>query len=423
MIKNLTRPALAAALALQLPAAFAGVTLTADGRTDTYQLIRSKLNSTIEAPDCSHSGFGPHITQAHDSALGKPVFVFHAHVHPDDDRCLKSDRQRNEIKVDAQSPAGLRAVQGDRMTYEWKFRLDSGFQASPSFTHLHQVKPVGGDDDMPLMTLIARGGSADALELTQYDYSNQRRVLKSVPLSLLRGEWVQVRSNLTAGRPGRYAITLTRVRDGATLLSYSASSIDMWRSGVQFLRPKWGIYRSLGDRDYLRDEQVRFDGFCIAKGGETCGGSDGGMTPAPAPAPAPQPGGPTALVIDRAAVTASAHDGNLPANSVDGNTGTRWSAQGDGQWIQYDLKAQRQVGLVRIAWHNGNTRRARFEIQLSSDGRAFTTVHSGESSGITTGRETYDFPDASARYVRIVGHGNSSNQWNSIAEAEVHGLD
>ena len=307
------------------------------------------------------------------------------------------------------------------MTYRWKFKLDSGFKASPSFTHLHQVKPVGGDD-MPLITLIARGGSADALELTQYNYSNSRKVLKSIPLQSVRGEWVEVNSSLTAGRPGQYAMTITRLRDGVVLLSYATSSIDMWRSGVSFLRPKWGIYRSLNDRSYLRDEKVRFDGFCVAKGTETCSGTRVTPAPAPAPAPAPLPGTLVRFTVPESAVSASANDGNLPANSLDGQLATRWSALGNGQWIQYNLQAQRMVGHVKIAWHNGSSRRSRFDIQVSADGKAFTTVYSGQSSGTTNALETYDFTDVSARHVRILGHGNSSNLWNSVTEAQVYGL-
>jgi hypothetical protein len=34
-----------------------------------------------------------------------------------------------------------------------------------------------------------------------------------------------------------------------------------------------------------------------------------------------------------ASVSASADDGNVPANTLDDNLGTRWSAKGDGQWI------------------------------------------------------------------------------------------
>ena len=43
-------------------------------------------------------------------------------------------------------------------------------------------------------------------------------------------------------------------------------------------------------------------------------------------------------------VTASTHDGNVPANTVDNNLNTRWSAEGDGQWIAYDLGSARTVG-------------------------------------------------------------------------------
>jgi poly(beta-D-mannuronate) lyase len=43
------------------------------------------------------------------------------------------------------------------------------------------------------------------------------------------------------------------------------------------------------------------------------------------------------------------------------------------------------------------------------------------SSGTTTQPETYDFADVAARYVRILGHGNSQNTWNSITEVDIWG--
>jgi hypothetical protein len=413
------RKAFIATLALNIPLSYAGVTLTADGKTDTYALIKSKLNSEIEAPDCAHPDFGPHIRQESDATLGKPVFAFLVHVTPDNDRCLKSDRERNEIKVDANSPAGLRTVQGESMTYRWKFKLDSGFQASPYFSHLHQVKPVGGDDDMPLISFIARNSN---FELSHYNSSNAHTVLKSAPLSGFKGQWVEVVQTLTAGKPGKYGVTIKRLSDGVTLLSYSSTSIDMWRSGVSYLRPKWGLYRSLQNKSYLRDEKVLFDAFCIAKGSETCGGTTTTPTPTPTPTPPPPTGTIAKIAMTGSAVTASANDGNLPVNTVDSQLSTRWAAQGDGQWIQYDLQAARMVGHVKLAWNSGNTRKARFDVQVSGDGKTFTTVYSGQSSGLTTALETYDFTDVSARYVRVVGHGNTSNTWNSITETEVYGM-
>ena len=120
-------------------------------------------------------------------------------------------------------------------------------------------------------------------------------------------------------------------------------------------------------------------------------------------------------------VTASTHDGNTPAGAVDNNLSTRWSASGDGQWLQLDLGTTRAVGYVRAAFYNGNLRQARFDLQVATTVGAWTTVWSGTSSGTTTNEQTYDFADVSARYVRYLGHGNTVNLWNSVTEISVFG--
>lgn len=123
-------------------------------------------------------------------------------------------------------------------------------------------------------------------------------------------------------------------------------------------------------------------------------------------------------------VSAIADDGNVPANTLDNDLSTRWSAEGDGVWIRYDLGSAQTVGSVSIAWHKGNTRRDTFDVQLSGDGSAWTTVLARKTSnGTTLEPQNYDFPDGSARYLRIVGHGNTVNDWTSITETIVNGAD
>src|SRR2546430_1490043 len=114
-----------------------------------------------------------------------------------------------------------------------------------------------------------------------------------------------------------------------------------------------------------------------------------------------------------ASVTASANDGNIPQNTLDNNLATRWPASGDGQWIRYDLGAVGDIGGVDIPWSLGDMRSAPFHIQVSLDPVPWTTVFSGQSSGQPLQFETYVFPTVSARYVRIVGHG----QWNGTTLA------
>jgi hypothetical protein len=60
-------------------------------------------------------------------------------------------------------------------------------------------------------------------------------------------------------------------------------------------------------------------------------------------------------------------------------------------------------------------------VQTSSTGTAWTARFTGVSSGTTTQSEPYAFPAVAARYVRILGHGNSQNAWNSITEADIFG--
>jgi hypothetical protein len=119
------------------------------------------------------------------------------------------------------------------------------------------------------------------------------------------------------------------------------------------------------------------------------------------------------------AVTASSHDGNVPANTVDNNLATRWSASGDGQWIAYDLGSVRTVGHVGIAVYQGNQRRNVFDLQTSSNATSWTTIWSAESSGTTTAEQTYNFPDVQTRYIRYLGHENNRSEWNSLTELSI----
>ncbi len=132
-----------------------------------------------------------------------------------------------------------------------------------------------------------------------------------------------------------------------------------------------------------------------------------------------------ALVTPRPiAVTASGDDGNVPENTLDGSMNTRWSAEGDGVWIQYELAELATVANLDIAWHKGDSRQAFFEILVGSTAANLSNVGSFTSSGNTTAFETFDIPDTLAKFVRIVGRGNTqpNNDWTSITEVRVNGV-
>jgi hypothetical protein len=241
----------------------AQIVLEADGPGNTYELINSVLApgfDAVENPECIHPEFGRHIAEVWDADLNQYVFEFYSHVTPDNDRCINLDRQRIEIKTYESSPDDRKGVVGETITYKWKFRIDVGYRPSSSFTHLHQIKPVGGDDGNPLFTLTPRKGSPNKMELIH----NNTTKVAVVDLSLFEGVWVEcVETIYVHPTSGRYTITVKKISDGSTLLSYGNASLMTIRADNSFIRPKWGIYRSLNTPSDLRDEAVRFAGFSI----------------------------------------------------------------------------------------------------------------------------------------------------------------
>lgn len=256
--------------------------LHADGPGNTYELMNSVLApgaTSMETPDqcASHPAFGRHIAEVWDAILNQYVFEFYIHVPTtttvtattaDNDRCISFDRQRVEIKTYEASPDSLKGTLGETVSYKWRFRLPVGFQPSPNFTHIHQVKAVGGDDDSPLFTLTPRfSNSGNTLQLIYVkDSTSGTTTYTTAPLSNFLGVWVEVTERILIGTNGTYSVSITRVSDGATLLTYNNANIQTIRSSNTFIRPKWGIYRSLANPTYLRDDSLKIASISIYEG-------------------------------------------------------------------------------------------------------------------------------------------------------------
>ncbi len=241
---------------------YGAVTLVADGSTDTYDLI-DNAGFGNENPDCVHGSFGEHVTQTFDSELGEYVFVFHSHIDDDNDRCTNFDRVRMEIKGESGSPSEMQHTQGQTAYYRWKFRLASDFVGSSSFTHIFQIKAQGGSDSgAPLITITPRSSYIEVLHNGGSTGQSEGQLV-SENLSPFLGTWVEAYVMYESSESGDFEISLTRISDGAILLEYSGSGLDMWRSGADRNRGKWGVYRKKDSTK--QDEQVRFADFCISE--------------------------------------------------------------------------------------------------------------------------------------------------------------
>ena len=120
-------------------------------------------------------------------------------------------------------------------------------------------------------------------------------------------------------------------------------------------------------------------------------------------------------------VTASKSEGSSPYDTVDGNIGSYWAAQGDEEWIKYEFEEASEISHIDIKWHQSHLRSEKFEMYVSADGENWTEVFRGMSSGNTNTFERHNVNKTEKfKFVKIVGHGNTSNQWNSLGEIQFY---
>ena len=261
--------------------------LIADGNSAaTYSLITER-GFNYEVPDVSRSHVEhpfQHIQQEYDKELKENVFTFYSHALIDDDRGIATitDRERTEIKTDSKSPGNMVGQEGEMMRFTWKFRIPEGFKTTPKFTRLHQIKGINNAQgtakvSSPLFTITActmKDGS-QKLQLRYFDRSTRKfHILEEVDLNAFLGTWVSVTETMTlgtnTGKSGSYSLDIQRISDGKQLMAVSEDSgLDLWLTDCIGVRPKWGIYRSVGENrsleTLLRDEVVKFADFKICK--------------------------------------------------------------------------------------------------------------------------------------------------------------
>ncbi|MDF2454853.1 MAG: Chondroitin lyase [Cytophagaceae bacterium] len=128
----------------------------------------------------------------------------------------------------------------------------------------------------------------------------------------------------------------------------------------------------------------------------------------------------TAWVNTCIPASASSNDGNVPANVLDNNLSTRWSADGSGQWIQLCLNEARAVDKVDVAFYSGNTRVTTFDVLTSTDEQTWSNaLLKVKNTGTSLALERFTFSIRTAKYIRIIGYGNTVNTWNSITEIAI----
>lgn len=205
------------------------------------------------APSASTDGLAAFETIEDDRANSHPAG--RPHIYPEGnnyrwnmhmaDRDTMTDRQRQEV-TGMRSPAGgpyLEWKSGQTWRTTYSMYLPSSLKATSTFTHIMQMKEPGTDTSPIVVQSLRRVNGAQTIEL-QLPVAGV--LVGRTSLDPLHDRWTDVDFTIRVG-DGTAGMVHWILRDstGATLIDVGKSGVDTLID--QRVRPKWGIYRSLGD--------------------------------------------------------------------------------------------------------------------------------------------------------------------------------
>ncbi|MEO3868688.1 CBM35 domain-containing protein [Nonomuraea sp. B12E4] len=178
------------------------------------------------------------------------------------------DRQRNEVKGmrTGSGDAYLKILENETWRISYQMYIPATLDSTTSFTHIAQMKTPGSGAPLYTMSLPVSGGTPK-INVRYWDEAEQTHEVGNADLDPIQGKWVDTTFEFKAADDGYLRWIL---RDGSTtLVDRRLDDTDLWRGDDEYLRPKWGIYRSIessGLQDTyllvrnLRAEQLTGDG-------------------------------------------------------------------------------------------------------------------------------------------------------------------
>jgi hypothetical protein len=117
---------------------------------------------------------------------------------------------------------------------------------------------------------------------------------------------------------------------------------------------------------------------------------------------------------------------DYPQNVDDGNLTTKWSVNGDNQWLLFSLAEPFKISHLQIALLPDQKYESYFDLYASTDNLTWEPVLIKTASCNFSGSlQNFDFPAIKTNieysFVKLVGHGNSLNTWNNYSEVKLFG--
>ena len=177
------------------------------------------------------------------------------------------ERQRNEIKGYQRSPEPMKAKLRETHHIKWYLKIDKSFQINKEFCHFFQLKAVGSKNiDDPVLTLsgVTERGKPQ-LQLQWWSLENSGRIFLT-DWENSKDKWLICECISNYSKKGSIHFSI-RSMDGELNLKKQFNNLETWRDGFEFIRLKWGIYRSLAkEKNKLNpQDQIWMNNFSIRK--------------------------------------------------------------------------------------------------------------------------------------------------------------
>ncbi|MFC4465435.1 Tat pathway signal sequence domain protein [Streptomyces xiangluensis] len=241
--RNLLGAALggAASAAVGLPAT--GAHATGRDAAASWQLKWS--------PSASDDGLGAFETLEDDRADSHPAASPHIYATGNNwrfnmhtvDRDTSTDRQRHEVTgLRTGSNSYLRWTEGQTWRLTYSMYIPSSLKATTSFTHIMQMKQPGAGSSPIVVQSLRRVDGVQTIELKLF---TDDILVGRTNLEPLHNKWTDVDFQIKVGNGSAGSVRWILKSGSTTVVDKSKTGVDTFLADR--VRPKWGIYRSLGD--------------------------------------------------------------------------------------------------------------------------------------------------------------------------------
>lgn len=181
----------------------------------------------------SHPAGQPHIFVEGDA------FRFNMHTV---DRDTSTDRQRQEVTGCRNGSSFLQWNSGESWRVTYQMYIPSSLKATTTFTHIMQTKQPGTGTGPITVTSLRRVSGRQTIEHKIFE---PNILVGRTDLEPLQNKWIDIEYELKIGNGTAGSVRWVIRNGGSTVLDVTKTGVDTFLADR--VRPKWGIYRSLGD--------------------------------------------------------------------------------------------------------------------------------------------------------------------------------